>query len=422
MGEASNPGPPVVRQVAFKSRVQAADATVKYPPPGDGCLTNCVAPGHGGGASGRSTDEPFQLTVETVNPTGWSALKRRLATTSAHALLAQETWVDQAAVAGASAWARKRGWRSIWSPALNTRKGGTAAGVAIFARDFLGLHFPPEEIHEIVPARAVMGVLEAPGSRPIRLISCYLKHGKGACTANAATLASIGAVIERCGDDEPCIAGGDYNMPPEELLGTEVDRRVSATLFCPDTERGTYRTAKAKSTIDYFLISDRVAAAVDDVATVEGSGVKGYVPVHVMLKPKMTSLRALHIRAPPKLATERVYGPLPMVPDWCLPRTQAKAALEAARADAADVGEWLERAYASWADRAEEELEGFIGVQLPKKVRDPRGQNWSGAPSFRRKRGFTVSRRSRPRFGCAELPRSSRASRESLTPTLAATR
>ncbi len=76
-------------------------------------------------------------------------------------------------------------------------------------------------------------------------------------------------------------------MSPGDLLATELDRRVSATLFCTDSERGTFRTVRSQTTIDYFLISDRIGAAVEEVRMVEGSGVKCHVPVHVVFKPRM---------------------------------------------------------------------------------------------------------------------------------------
>ncbi len=174
IGEALNPGPVAVPNVAYRHPLRADESVISYPAPGKGCLFNVIAPGHARPRVSCDGEEAFRLVVETVNPTGWTALKRRLSSTDAHVLLAQETWVNQSAMAGASNWARRHGWRSIWSPAFTTAKGGTSAGVAIFARDFLGLHFPEADAHEIVPARAVMGVLEAPGRRPMRVFSCYL--------------------------------------------------------------------------------------------------------------------------------------------------------------------------------------------------------------------------------------------------------
>ncbi len=156
-------------------------------------------------------------------------------------------------------------------------------------------------------------------------------------------------------------------MPPQGLLGTGLDRRISETLFCPDADPGAFRTPKSRSTIDYFLISDRMATAVGEVKTVEGSGVKCHVPVQVIFKPEMAMLRALHVRMPPKLPTQRVFGPIPPPLDWTAPLAMTQASLEAARANSSDLGDWMEKAYAAWANKAEEELEAFTGGVLPKR-------------------------------------------------------
>ncbi len=219
VGEAANPGPLAAFPTARRALARRDQAAVQYPQAGKGCLKYCVSPGHR--AEGQDSDggETFKLKIETVNSTGWSALKWRILTTDAHVICAQETWVNQAAVAGASAWARRNGWRSVWSPAATTKRGGTAGGVAILARDHMGLHLPPNDAHEVVPARAVMAVLEAPGQRAIRVLSCYLKHGVKATEENASTLALVGEVVQRCGDDEPCVVGGDFNMAPQRPPG-----------------------------------------------------------------------------------------------------------------------------------------------------------------------------------------------------------
>ncbi len=160
--------------------------------------------------------------------------------------------------------------------------------------------------------------------------------------------------------------GGDFNISPEQLVETRFDRRVGATIFHTETERGTFRTTKARSTIDFFLVSDRLAAAVEKVSTVEATGVRCHVPVQLTFQPRLASLRALHVRQPPRLGVERVYGPLPPPPDWELPKAVATAALEAARADVADFDDILEAAYAAWADMAEEEIGNNTGLHAIK--------------------------------------------------------
>ncbi len=370
-GEAEHPGPSNLPGTAARRYVDETDAAVRYPTPHDRGLNHVVAPGFAARPQAPTpptvAKEDFRLVLETVNATGWKALRNRLLATEAHVVLAQETWVTQAALPAASAWARRHGWRAVWSPAVVTKRGGVAAGVAVLAKDYLGLRMPAAQPHEVVPARAVAATVETPDARAIHLVSCYLRHGRGADTENARTLAAIGAAVAANGEDEVTVVGGDFNMSPDQLIGTDFDRTAGLTVFHGDLERGTYRTSKSCSTLDYFAVSDRLAAAVDGVAIVEASGVKGHTPVQLHFKPRLAQLKALHLRMPPRLATERVHGPLQPPPEWHAQRALAKAALEAARADAPGTDDVLEAAYAAWADLAEVELERFSGQALKKR-------------------------------------------------------
>ncbi len=383
IGEADHPGPgggaadgPSFDILAAARRVgvEGEAATISYAQPRDSGMSSIMSPGAVAAPAPTGHADEFALVIETVNSTGWAALKQRLDSTKAHAVLAQETWVAQASVAAASRWAKAHGWRSVWSPAARTKRGGVSGGVAIFARDYLGLHYPSGISHEIKRARAVTATLEAPGSRPFRLVSCYLQHGKGAADTNAELLADIGASVRNHSEDNGgvSIIGGDFNMSPDQLLGTEYDRAVEATVFHTDVARGTFRTSRVKSTLDYFLISDRLAAAVDEIATVEGTSIKGHVPVQVTFKPRLTNLRALHIRQPPRLGLERVYGPIPPPPPATAVNALAEAALAAARAEVATFADVLEAAYGAWANLAEEEVENFTGT--PAKLRGERAK------------------------------------------------
>ncbi len=373
IGEAANPGPPNIPDVARRKYTAAKDATISYCQPNSRSLSHIVAPGHRGEAAAArrgghgAAPENLELLIETVNTTGWRGLKRRMMRTSAHVILAQETWVSQSSVPAASAWARRNGWRSVWSPATVTQQGGVAAGVAILARDFLGLHPPVGQPHEVRPSRIIAATLEAPNARAMHLFSCYLKAGGGREGENAELLAELGAATKARGEDEVCVIGGDFNMSPYDLLESEFDRAANATIFHTDLARGTFRTVRTSSTLDYFMVSDRLAAAVEGVATVECSGNRCHTPVQLRFKPRLAALKALHLRMPPKLAIERVYGPLPPPPDWGPQRALAQATLEAARAGADHLDDVMEAAYAEWAAVAEEELEGFSGVCLKKK-------------------------------------------------------
>ncbi len=149
VGEAANPGP--ARPAAYDDGpAPLVDASWKkvleYPVPHRDGFRDIATAGFDEEADSpgrRKEEEEFGLLAEVVNSTGWGPLKRRLLSTSSQLVLAQETWVLQDQVAGASTWARKIGWEAIWAPAAVGDGGGASGGVAIFARAGLGLRYPP---------------------------------------------------------------------------------------------------------------------------------------------------------------------------------------------------------------------------------------------------------------------------------------
>ncbi len=366
VGEAINPGPSVTPAPVLRRVNHPEGVAVTYPQPHRQGFRDVIAPGHVRDPTQDRRDEQFELLVESANVTGWEALKKRLLATEAHVLLAQETWVLQAYQSAASTWAINHGWKSIWAPATHGPNGGAAAGVAIFARSYLGLRYPTHGPHVWHEAHAVAAVLEAPSFRPMILASVYLHNGQGPSRQNLEVLADVGAGFRSQGEGWQLVAGGDYNMDPEDLLTTGLDRELRTTLMCPPTERGTFRTAKAASTIDYYLVTDALAAAVAAVSTVEATNVRGHVPVALRFKPRATALKALHLRKPPPLAVERVVGPLQQPPSADAAIAAAEAAVSAARADDSDIQEVMDAAYKAWADHAEQELVMFSGESVKK--------------------------------------------------------
>ncbi len=233
-------------------------------------------------------------------------------------------------------------------------------------REYLGLRYPPNGTHEWCPGHVVAAVLDAPAHRPILLASCYLINGIGPTQKNLELLAEVGRRKQAVQEEYELVLGGDFNLQPPEMASTGFEEMVDAAIMCPATARGTYRSAGAASLLDYFLVSSRLAVAVDQVATIEAAGTRGHVPVSMRFKPRATSLRALHLRRPPKLEVERIYGPIAPPPDWSTARRQAERALQAARSKDGRVQAVLDDAYKAWANLAEAEIASYTGIE-PRK-------------------------------------------------------
>ncbi len=232
IGEATNPGPGSIQPSGFerlRAEPMPQGSVLAYPAPGTRSLAGAVAPGFTHDQD--IVSDKFSLTVEAVNSTGWRALQRRMRATTAHALLAQEVWLTPDAIPAATAWAKRNGWKTIWTPAKAGKRGGASGGAAILVRDWMGLRPPPVGSHEWVPARVVAAVLEAPGHRPLLLVSSYLVHGCGPSPANVEILGTIGMQVQRQGPGLLLVMGGDMNMEPPDLALTSFDRQVDATIF-----------------------------------------------------------------------------------------------------------------------------------------------------------------------------------------------
>ena len=118
------------------------------------------------------SQKDYCLRVETVNPTSIASLKEWLNRTQADVICVQELRADEAMLQDASRWLGCLGWNYLWTPSVRTEAGGLSAGVAILARDWLALR-SPHGGSEVVPSRAVAGVLHPPGFREFVVYSLY---------------------------------------------------------------------------------------------------------------------------------------------------------------------------------------------------------------------------------------------------------
>ncbi len=68
-------------------------------------------------------------------------------------------------------------------------------------------------------------MIDAPGHRPLLVVSSYLVHGIGPTAANLEILAAIGQRINAIGDDHEFVIGGDMNMEPPRHVRDRVRAR-----------------------------------------------------------------------------------------------------------------------------------------------------------------------------------------------------
>ncbi len=317
----------------------------------------------GGAAADSRTQETEVLdglSIVTCNSTSWGPLRRFLRRTRADIVMAQEHHLGPNDVPAKSAWALRNRWHSVFAPAQPGEGSGWRAGVAIFARPHVGLCHPRAGSHIVVPHRAVAACVQPPGYRLTTLVSLYLEDGKGVGGDNLAHLGEVGKFLN-CQDDQvPFVLAGDFQCTPDEVAATGFAASVGGELVACGTPRGTCRTSRTASEIDFFLVSKMLAVGIKEVATVEDAGTRPHVPVVLSFAPKLVTARALILRLPPHLGTERVYGPLPPPPSWSDVAAYVNDLLGMTRTDDFVYDDnfraHYEAAYEAWADLAEIEL------------------------------------------------------------------
>ncbi len=377
IGEAQNPGPPCLAPQVDEARLDVAfrrPDQLGFHGARSAGLEGVVTSGDKQEVGGPET---YQLVVDTCNGTTWPGIRRYLRRTRADLVLAQEHHLPPAAIAGASQQALRRGWQSIWLPAQPSDNGGWKAGVVILARDPVRISYPRAGGCEVSPSRVVAALAEAPGYRPFTAYSGYLIDGEALSNGNLGILADIGTHVKLQGEHHPYLLGADFQLPPQLLETAGFADQVGGTIVATGLRRGTCRSIKACSEIDYFVMNAGVALGLAKVSTVEGAGTRPHVPVRATFHPQQVAMRTLVLRKPPPpLAIDRLHGPLRPLPDDSGLEARTNALAERARKDDRDeVSADFERLFREWADLAEEELAEVTGTKLSKsglRGREPR--------------------------------------------------
>ncbi len=296
-------------------------------------------------------------------------MQRLLLTTEASVIFAQEHRLFEDAVPAASAWARRKGWKSIWTPATPGPKGGASAGTVVLVRDFVGLRHPDRGSAEVEKGRIAAAIIEPPACRPFMGYSAYFHDGQGLSRANLGIAAAIGAHWQSQEDPSlQFVVAADFNMEPATFARAGLSSKLRGRLVVPSTPRGTCRSRAKNSTYDFFFMSLPMADMVAEVGTVEGTGVKTHAPTAAVFHPRLTTLKALSLRSPPSILREEVYGPRPPPPPWEDINIAVDKLVHFVKGggDYHQADKLLEDLYGLWVDTAESELADITGTALPK--------------------------------------------------------
>ncbi len=168
------------------------------------------------------------LVLLTINVNSWHPFKVRWSEEgtpseilSATVLFLQEhklTTVEQCD--DAVDWCARQGWKAVFRPAVTLPSGKASGGVAILLADRadIGVTDPllrvPGYEHRLLALRLV-----APGLEPTIVISAYLQAGGGLNHTNRTFLSTVAQWQEEA--QAPILVGGDFNMRPELLKGTD---------------------------------------------------------------------------------------------------------------------------------------------------------------------------------------------------------
>ena len=298
-------------------------------------------------------------------------LKQYLLTTDAHVVMAQEVKTSGAKTVLLQDWARRNGWKALIADAIYCPEAKAhRAGVAVFARDYLGLSWPPGRGPTCHESRLIAVMVESPGLPAMLCLSVYLQTGVGGASPyNLGLLEYAGRITSLY--RMPWIMGGDYQMTAEALARTLFPEAAGARILTDRGPAGTCVHAHGSSSIDHFLASDDIASVATDAQARLDACTSPHRPVQICIPAGAGQLQKLAVVQVQRLPNHPVFGPRLPKPSWV---SATKKALDAVRTaqqstSAAKIQHALAVAYRTFAETAESELADITGVELKERRR-----------------------------------------------------
>jgi len=311
-------------------------------------------------ATGRKRRSKSDVIFESCNGTSWTAIRERLLYSRADVILAQEHRLLMDDINDKSSQVRDLGWKAIWAPALATDDSGdrrsTTGGVAIFARKYLGLTHLEEDGVKIQPleeARLVAARFTAPGLGSIVLYSGYFECGAGLNAFNKDMITKLRRDTLRHG--QPWICAADWNFEPGVIGGTDIPSLIAGKVRAP--VEPTCITPSTAHILDYFLVSDTIAAAAKAPVVIDEATTKPHKPVQMAMTADLCNAMVPKFKDNQRLPTEAVVGPRREPQSYDKALASINMAKMSFSQGVFDVGmDHFARAFAEWAVPAELEV------------------------------------------------------------------
>ncbi|CAK0790676.1 unnamed protein product [Prorocentrum cordatum] len=292
---------------------------------------------------------------------GKQTLKKRLSCTRSLTALAQVIGHHDWECEALSPWASSNMWNVMFVRGAPTSGGQPSAGLAIFAREGVGLRGPTypadspaarrssmnEAIpfgSELVPYRAQRAVGEVPGWPPMNIFNIDLPTGGGMSLKNAKIPMNVGLAM--AGQQRPSIVGGGWNMTAADVEASSFTIHAQVSLLAPESI--TCRAATANSMIDVFALSSGAMRLVKAVNADMKWAIKPRRPVMAEMTTMGDQLAHLTYIGGDKIQASKAIGPmLDDDYDWESERSYAEGAVELATSG--PVGSALRLLSTAWA-------------------------------------------------------------------------
>ena len=249
-----------------------------------------------------------------------------------------------------------RRWQAAFEPSVRTQALGRSAGAAVLRRLSATLgRYECVDLERRHPGRVVLTLWSGLTARGVLLGSVYgYTSGANAEALNQELLEMLAKEVSAI--RLPFILGGDWNVSPEALSLPGFATRLKAVICCPG--QATYVAGGAESVLDYFVVSESLRPAVQEVRVVEGSGVKKHRPVEILLSGRARADEVLVLARPPPRP--------PAPPITCKPNPEEEQRLPEWQPPSAGGSreEWqaaVNARYAAWAAAADGQVGGLYG-------------------------------------------------------------